>query len=331
MYPYAHPGRESSHDMQQQMDQQQQLALEQQFHAMQLHQAQELHNQLVHQQHMFHQQAHYVQQHWFEQYSYAVPEFPQQFPQPSFYMPPPPPQQMGWDGGGHQPLEERPPPRDKVRTSECRHFARGFCLRGDTCNFAHTTPKEKQGHAAAAACTQKRPWGLRGRDGEQCHRFQRIGYCNRDRCPYMHGLNQGFGMSAQQAALSPGAGHFPLLPSRPRFVSDQSTSENTSEKASPPSGDAMGETAGPESAAEMPLWASIFTDQAAEEFLTMEAAEESSRLTIRSDSEANLTSKAETGIGKKLASEFSKATDAADETSGVTTDEPFHAEASVAA
>jgi len=365
MYPYAHPGRESSHDMLLQMDQQQQLALEQQFHAMQLHQAQEMHHQLVHQQHMFHQQAHYVQQHWFEQYSYAVPEFPQQFPQPAFYMPPPPPQQMGWDGGGHQPLEERPPPRDKVRTSECRHFARGFCLRGDTCNFAHTTPKEKQGakdsptphrthdlprrrtemtarvrgglippssravsgHVAAAACTQKRPWGFRGRDGEQCHRFQRIGYCNRDRCPYMHGLNQGFGMSAQQAALSPGAGHFPLLPSRPRFVSDQSTGE----KASPPSGDAMGETAGPESAAEMPLWASIFTDQAAEEFLTMEAAEESSRLTIRSDSEANLTSKAQTGIGKKLASEFSKATDAADETSGVTTDEPFHAEASVAA
>lgn len=329
MYPYAHPGPESSHDMQQQMDAQQQLALEQHFQAMQLHQAQEMHHQLVNQQHMIHQQGLYVQQHWFEQYSYAVPEFPQQFPQPAFYMPPPPPPQMGWDGGGHQLPEERPPPRDKVRTSECRHFARGFCLRGDTCNFAHTTPKEKQGAAAAAACTQKRPWGSpRGRSGEQCRNFQRIGYCNRDQCPYMHGLNQGFGMSAQQAALSPGAGHFPLLPSRPRFVSDQSTGE----KASPPSGDAMGdsrpesETAGVESAAEMPSWASILTEQ---------AAEESSRLTIRSDSEAELTSKAETatvvGIGKKLAGEFSKATDAADETSGVTTDEPYHAEASVAA
>ena len=65
---------------------------------MQLHQAQEMHHQLVNQQHMIHQQGLYVQQ-----YSYAVPEFPQQFPQPAFYMPPPPPQQMGWDGGGHQP------------------------------------------------------------------------------------------------------------------------------------------------------------------------------------------------------------------------------------
>lgn len=365
MYPYAHPGPGSSHDMQQQMEAQQQMAIEQQMAMMQLHQAHEMHLQLVNQQHMIHQQGLYVQQQYYEQYSYAVPEYPQQFAQPAFFMPPPPHQQIPWDGGGLPPPEERPPPREKLRTSECRHFARGFCLRGDRCNFAHTTPKEKQGAQdsltphrtrgtqdtakgspspeeaseshpcpramagpdAAAACTQKRPWSTRR--NEQCLKFQRHGSCNRDQCPYMHGIHPGYGISPQQAAL-PGAGHFPRLPSRPHFVSDESTSQ----KDSPPSGNAVGnarpesETAGAEGAVELPSWASLLTEQ---------AAEETARPAIRSDSDVELTSKVKTArvvdVGKKFskAGEFSKATDAADETRGITTDEFFHEEASVAA
>ena len=145
MYPYAHPGPASDHDMQQQQQQmdpqQQQMAMEQYYAAMQLNDAQLVHQQLVQQQQMIRHQGMFVQQ---QQYSY-VPEFHQQFTHPSYYMPPPPrQQQIAWDGGGAPPPGERPPPRGSLRTEECRHFARGHCQRGVSCNFAHTTPKEKQ-------------------------------------------------------------------------------------------------------------------------------------------------------------------------------------------
>ena len=130
--------------------------MEQYYAAVQLNYAQLVQQQLVQHQQVIHHQGMFVQQ---QQYSY-VPEFHQQFTHPSYYMPPPPrQQQVAWDGGGAPPPGERPPPRDKLRTEECRHFARGHCQRGVSCNFAHTTPKEKQGTQDSQDAPSN-PWNL---------------------------------------------------------------------------------------------------------------------------------------------------------------------------
>ena len=193
------------------------------------------------------------------------------------------------------------------------------------------------GAAAAAACTQRDPFAVRDfRRSEQCNIFRRMGRCRRFNCPYLHGANLGYGTSPQQVALSPQAGRFPLLPSRSRY-SDSDGSP--SEKETSPEGDARPEsqTAGPSPlegvchSFEMPSWASILTEQAAEE------AESPERPTIRRTDSGKAS--AETppvlsdigNLGSFQAGEMPKATDASNETGAVTLDEPFHEEASVAA